>query len=151
MDTSGFESLRPPPDLLDDPGRVEREAEEQGEALRRLRQELAGLTGRATSDDGTITAIATDVELRELQLDPKAMRKPSVDLAEEIVAVARAAREDFERRRRELTAELGVATPPQDLDAALAQMRQVGEAFSRGSGDVQALVEQFLRRAPGGR
>lgn len=116
------------------------------EAMRAVQDEVRELRGRAESDDGLVVAAFSATEgFHGLVLDPRAMRLPSVDLAESIESVARAAREDFERQRREIVGRLG-GSPAVDVDAAQREIAEVTQAATKGLGDMQALFDQFRHR-----
>lgn len=114
----------------------------RAEELRRIREEVASLVGEASDDEGYVTATWTaEKGFAGLNLDPRAMRMPSMDLAAEIVRVTQLAREDFEARRRELAASFPV--PEVDLEEAQANIEDVRETFTRSLGDLQGMMEQF--------
>ena len=114
----------------------------RAEELRRIREEVASLVGEASDDEGYVTATWTaEKGFAGLNLDPRAMRMPSMDLAAEIVRVTQLAREDFEARRRELAASFPM--PEVDLEEAQANIEDVRETFTRSLGDLQGMMEQF--------
>ncbi|MDT0202317.1 YbaB/EbfC family nucleoid-associated protein [Nocardioides sp. AE5] len=147
VDTTPFDSLDTPTGSGIDPQALFAQAQERAEQAREARERLAEVVGAAQSDDGLLTAKANGSGLQELVIDPKAMRKPSVDLAEEIVALSRAAREDWEQKRRELMDDLDIDAPQVDMAAAMGQLRELSQAFSRGSAEVQDVVERFQRQS----
>lgn len=109
-----------------------------------LRERLRNLVGRAQSADGTIQALFTVGDgLSQLTLDPRAMRKPSVDLAAEIVQVTAAAREDLARQRNEAAAELSADTALPDMEQAQDDLRMLADEYRRGTGDIRALIERY--------
>jgi hypothetical protein len=111
------------------------------------RKEIAGLTGSAESQNGLLRAVADGGGLRELVIDPRAMRMPSVDLAAEIVALAREAGQDLTRRRDERLRELGVDRAPVDLDESLERLHELRSMVEAGHGDMRAVFERFRGRA----
>lgn len=111
------------------------------------RRDVADLTGTATSDDGLLRAVADGGGLRELVIDPRAMRMPSVDLAAAVVALARRAAEDLTGAREERLRDLGVERAPVDLDESLAGLQQLRALVESGHGDMRAVYERFRREA----
>jgi hypothetical protein len=121
----------------------------QGEAARAAsaRQQVADVTGSAESDDGLLRAAVDAGGLCELDIDPRAMRLPSVDLAAAVVAVSRRAEADLGHRRAERLRDLGVHTPPVDLDESLARLQQLRSLVESGHGDMRAVFERFQRES----
>jgi len=144
---SDFDRLRSfslPPD----PHALVEAARAKADRLAGLRDQLGALLGHAATDDGYIAAAWDGTGLRELTLEPRAMRLPSEDLAAAIVTVSRSAREDYDRQRSELLAETG-ALPEVDLEQSRARLAELQESFRSGTGDLLALFERF--RAQSGR
>lgn len=110
------------------------------------RRELAEVTGQAESPNGLLRAVADGGGLRELAIDPRAMRMPSVDLAAGIVAVAREAAVDLGRRREERLRELGVDRAPVDLEQSLERLHELRAMVEAGQGDMRAVFERFRGR-----
>jgi hypothetical protein len=128
--------------LPPDPHALVEAARAKADRLVELRERLGDVLGRAATDDGYIAAACDGTGLRELTLEPRAMRLPSEDLAAAIVTVSRSAREDYDRQRRELLAETG-AVPEVDLEQSRAQLAELQESFRSGTGDLQTLFERF--------
>lgn len=110
------------------------------------REALAGLTGSAESEDRTIRAVVGPEGLRELVIEPRAMRLPSADLATTIVGLVRDASADLTRVRREKLDELGVAAPRIDLEESRAKLAELEALTRAGDGDMVAVYERFRRQ-----
>lgn len=113
------------------------------------RRQLAEVTGEAESPDGTVRAFVGVFGLQDLVLDPKAMRKPSQDLAQLIVQVTRQAGEDLARRRAEQAAELGVAGERPDLEQMLTDLARLRSTMAEGHGDARRVFERFRDQTRG--
>lgn len=114
----------------------------QAERAVDVRAELADIVGEAESDDGVVKAIVGPKGLQELVLEPKAMRMPSTDLATTVVDVTQRAREDFDTRRADKTAELGASTRP-SLEESLAHLDRLNSLVNAGHGDMRTVFERF--------
>lgn len=113
------------------------------------RRQLAEVTGSAESADGTVRAVVGGYGLQELVLDPKAMRKPSQDLAQLIVQVTQQAGEDLARRRAEQAAELGVDRARPDLEQMLTDLARLRSTMAEGQGDARRVFERFRDQTRG--
>ncbi|MBY8874453.1 YbaB/EbfC family nucleoid-associated protein [Micromonospora sp. PLK6-60] len=124
------------------------------EELRRgdeLRSRLAGLTGRAESPDGLVAVTCTaDDPAHELHLDPRALRRPSEELAELLQELLREARTDLRRQTDEALRELGGGAGPQSLvhdpAAAQAKLAQLNELVSGPVRDSVQMLERMRRQ-----
>lgn len=129
-----------------DPQRITERVESQAQALRELQQQVRDLRGVASSDDGFITATySNEAGFSRLDLDPKAMRMPSEDLAIEIVRVAGLARDDYNTKHAELVAQSGQSFAIDPAQAS-ADMQEISQAAMRGLGDIEATFQQFRSR-----
>lgn len=124
---------------------LEQSAEQSVAARRRL----AEVTGAAESPDGTVRAVVGGFGLQELVLDPKAMRKPSQDLAQLIVQVTQQAAEDLAQRRAEQAAELGVPGERPDLEQMLTDLARLRSTMAEGQGDARRVFERFRDQTRG--
>ncbi|MEU2610411.1 YbaB/EbfC family nucleoid-associated protein [Micromonospora sp. NPDC007271] len=116
-----------------------------------LRGRLAGLTGRAVSEDGQIEVACTaDDPAHELRLDPRAMRRPAVELAEVLQELLRSAREDLQRQTAEAVREAGDQVGPQSLigdpAAAQAKLAQLSELVSGPLRQSSEMLERLRRQ-----
>ncbi|GGL14915.1 hypothetical protein Sme01_16220 [Sphaerisporangium melleum] len=116
-----------------------------------LQRRVAELVGLATDKDGLVTVEYTTEGLRELELNPRAMRLPSADLAALIKTVIHEAGRDLERRTNELTEEMfGAENDPlnvlRDPEAALAQIKQAEAVYNRTFEEVMSDLDAIRRR-----
>ncbi|QKW39594.1 YbaB/EbfC family nucleoid-associated protein [Actinomadura sp. NAK00032] len=117
-----------------------------------LRQRLSELVGRAESRDGRIRlGLSAEGAISELEIDPRAMRMASAELAETIIQVSQDALQDLQRQSRELTDDASVA--PEDVagivrdpQALEGQMRQMQEGFQRALSDSMTLMDDIRRK-----
>ena len=101
-----------------DPTEMMAQAQTMLESAREKALQMADVVGRGEAEEGLVTVIVNPVgTLREITLDPKAMRLPSVDLAAAILTAARAAEQDAAAQVREIwgpdltgTFDVGAAT-----------------------------------------
>lgn len=115
-----------------------------------LREQVGDLVGKATSDDGHIRVTYTGAAgLAELSIDPRAMRRPSQDLAARIVRVTADARADLERQRAELVAESAGDTPELTRESGEALLGELSRNYARSMDDIQTVFERFRRQAGG--
>jgi hypothetical protein len=112
-----------------------------------VRRQLSEAVGEAATDNGQLRAKVGAAGLQELVIDPRAMRMPSSDLAAAIVEITRRARDDLDRRREQLAAELGVARDGVDLDESLARLEQLRAMVAGGHGDMRRVFERFRERS----
>ncbi|MEV7968404.1 YbaB/EbfC family nucleoid-associated protein [Sphaerisporangium sp. NPDC088356] len=125
-------------------------AQKQLAQVEELQRRTAELVGRALDKDGLVTVGYTAQGLHELELNPRAMRLASADLADMIKSVAREAAADLERQTHELMEEMFGADNPMNLlkdpDAALAQVKEAEAAYDRTFEEVMSDLEQIRRR-----
>lgn len=77
-----------------------------------LPSRLADVVGHGTAHDDRIRVTIAEGRVRDLELQPLAMRQSNVDLADAIVAAVNEALGDYAER---MTAALGAATPDPGL------------------------------------
>ncbi|MFD2767343.1 YbaB/EbfC family nucleoid-associated protein [Micromonospora eburnea] len=116
-----------------------------------LRGRLAGLTGRAVSEDGQIEVACTaDDPAHELRIDPRAMRRPAVELAEQLQELLRSARTDLQQQTAEAVREAGEQVGPQALignpAAAQAKLAQLSELVSGPMKQSGEMLERLRRQ-----
>lgn len=119
-----------------------------------LQRELAGMTGRATSQRGyVVAAIGSDGRLASVDISPQAGRLSTHDLEAEVVDAVRAAQDDFASQVRaavengELTAGFATTKDPNEaLESVRRAQSRVEEQASRVLGDIDRIRERFLRR-----
>lgn len=108
-----------------------------------VRDQLAQVTGEASSDNGFVRAVVGITGLQALVLDPRAMRMPSEDLAAAVVTVTAQARDALDQRRIERARELGIAQDRPDLDESLAQLSRLQSLVQESQGDARRVFERF--------
>ncbi|MFG2101948.1 YbaB/EbfC family nucleoid-associated protein [Micromonospora echinaurantiaca] len=116
-----------------------------------LRTRLAGLTGRAESEDGLVRVACTAEDpAHELHLDPRALRLPATDLAELIADLLRKARADLQRETsealRELTGPAGPEALVHDPAAAQAKLAQLNDLVSGPLRESTQMLERLRRQ-----
>lgn len=81
-----------------------RQARAQAETIKAMQDELMALVGRGAAADGKVTVeYATGIGMRNLNLDARAMRMGSQELADAITSAVRAAMNDLQRQTSALT------------------------------------------------
>ncbi|WP_248961033.1 YbaB/EbfC family nucleoid-associated protein [Sphaerisporangium perillae] len=126
-------------------------AQQQLAQVEELQRRTAELVGRAQDKDGLVTVEYTGQGLHELQLNPRAMRLASVDLAALIKTTVQEAVGDLARQTNELMEEMfGVEDNPMKLlsdpEAALAQVKQAEAAYNHTFEEVMSDLDQIRRR-----
>jgi DNA-binding protein YbaB len=95
-----------------DPELLGRDADRLIDAVQRTGEQAAQIVGTAESADGRIKVEYTAQDgVRNLTLDPRAMRMSSGELAETIQSLIAQARADFAAQGRELVAEATATSP----------------------------------------
>jgi hypothetical protein len=148
-----------PPSLEDYPGfanfdasRLAQQANERIAKAAEVQRLVAAMVGRAESPDGYVKAgYGTAQGLFELQLDPRAMRMPSADLAATVLRVAAAAKEDLARQTRQAVRETyGDAFDPMEAlrDPAnlTSRLAEISEVYGSAAKDATVVMEQLRRR-----
>lgn len=143
----GFDRVPPAP--VADPWAVADGLRDQAARAGALHRRLSDVEGSAATDDGLVRAAVGAGGLRELVIEPRAMRMASADLAGAVLDVVQRARAEFDRRRAELADELGVQRPDVDLDQSLAQLEQLRAMVAGSHGDLRGAFERFRRQAQG--
>lgn len=129
-----------------------KDAEGRLAKLQSIRTDLGELVGRAEAADGLVSVEWTPQGLADLHLDPRALRLPSADLAEQIKqAIAAATAELREKTRAALEAAGVAAGPPPSPEEVQAQLRQLREQMvTTGRASAAAIDRAAARRRPGG-
>lgn len=126
-------------------------SERQAARSQDLAEKAAELVGRAESPDGRVTVEWTDDKgLAALRIDPRALRLPAEELAELIMATARAAKDDLRTQADALAEELfGPDGDPmrmlEDPAAVQAKIEEVQEVFHGTLRDTTAILENLRR------
>ena len=129
-----------------------REAESRLGNFQSLRPALAELVGRAEAADGQVTVEWTANGLSQLEINPRAMRLPSTDLADAITTALREAIADLREKTRGALADAGVgAGSAPSIDEVRAQLAELRERTIDGArrsvGDLDRAMA--LRRESG--
>ncbi|WP_433366021.1 YbaB/EbfC family DNA-binding protein [Streptosporangium sp. CA-115845] len=119
--------------------------------IEEVQKVTATVVGRARDEDGLITAEYASDGLRELELNPKAMRLSSGELAEKVKETVRAAAQDFQERIGQImeTAFGEEANPMRylnDPDAVLSQVREAEAVYNRTFEDAMGELDRIGRR-----
>ncbi|RVX44079.1 DNA-binding protein YbaB [Nonomuraea polychroma] len=95
----------------DDLERVAKEAEQAMRRLADLQGQLDAVRGIGTAAGGQIVVGAdSSGRIDSIELNPRVMRMPSQDLADELLRAVNAAQDDCLRQTRDLVAQTGVDT-----------------------------------------
>lgn len=120
-----------------------------GERLRRLREiqgELSELTGQGRDEGGVVTAtVNAQSGLVGLHIDPRAMRLPSEDLSERVLAAVEAAGVDLRGRIEQVLRE-GLGDDIGTLDSLL-DPRSMEKTFAAVQESTQQSFDQILDEA----
>ncbi|XVQ87555.1 YbaB/EbfC family nucleoid-associated protein [Microbispora siamensis] len=108
-----------PADRVDD---LEQDAERAAQIeawLEDGQREIEAVTGHGRAGDGRIQAVTTAYgQVREVVIEPRAMRLPSRTLSEELLLALRRAQQDAERQSRQLVSDaLRETAPGESFDA----------------------------------
>lgn len=121
-----------------------------------LQERLMSIVGQATSSDGRVKVQCTNEKgIANIDLDPRAMRMASAELAETLVTVIQEAMADLRTQSQSITREaFGGESVAGDIGAARVRIKEAGESFERAMSDAQGEMQQVLRtigqRAPWG-
>lgn len=131
--------------------KVLRDTEAHFARFEEVRKSLTTVVGRARDEDGLVTVEYSGDGLRELELNPKAMRLSSGELAEKIKEVIRDAARDLQERVGQVMEEaFGEEANPMryvnDPDAALSQVREAEAAYNRTFEDAMGELDRIARR-----
>lgn len=130
---------------------VLRNSRERMAKVSEARERMTGLTGRAESTDGRIKVGSTSEDpLAELEIDPRAMRMGSEELAAAIRQTTRLARADLDRQAKEIIDELyaGDQNPMdvlRDSDQLKKNLGDMQEMFGKAGDDAQAMIDQLRK------
>jgi DNA-binding protein YbaB len=132
--------------------RVLRDAEDQMEKARELKERMAEVVGRGEAADGRISAeFRQQGGLTALDLDPRVLRLSADELSLEIRTAVNAAAQDYQTKAMQVGGELfggsgEGAERLTDARAAMAQMEKLGDGFARQMKEVlQELTVQQQR------
>lgn len=129
-----------------------RESQQRFARAAELQERMANLVGRAESEDGRVTATyTTGGGLTALELDPRAMRMASGELAETIKSVIHAAARNLQEQSQEVMVEVfGEDENPMqfltDRDALESKAQEMQSTYDRTMNDVMGGLEAVKKR-----
>ncbi|MGH3380368.1 MAG: YbaB/EbfC family nucleoid-associated protein [Actinoallomurus sp.] len=123
-------------------------AEKHMGRVKQLQEVLGSVVGRAQSQDGRVKIeCANEKGVTKVQLDPRAMRMASEELAETITALSQEAMADLRKQTQAAIREtFGGGEEAFNLEAARARRQEVGETFQRALGDAQSEMNRLMKR-----
>ncbi|WP_067792926.1 YbaB/EbfC family nucleoid-associated protein [Actinomadura formosensis] len=139
------------PDGLD-LGDLLRQSQERMAKLAAVREQMAGLQGRAESQDGRISVTSTAEDpLAEIKIDPRAMRMGSEELAATLQETARRARQDLDAQVQKITADqFGGTENPMDVlkdqDALKKSLTDMQGVFEQAGRQSQQMMDELHRK-----
>jgi hypothetical protein len=142
-------------DLLRSPEELYAAQREQLARAEELQRRIEEVTGSATSSDERITVSFSEAKgLHDLVLDPRVMRMPSADLAEEIVRLVNAARTEahsqIQQVMNDTLGENGRPDPEQIGEQAAELQRSLDELMRdtmRMDGELTDVLDRMRRLA----
>ncbi|MDH2425083.1 YbaB/EbfC family nucleoid-associated protein [Sphaerisporangium sp. TRM90804] len=126
-------------------------AQQQFARMEELQSRMGELVGRAQDKDRLVTVEYAGDGLRELEINPRAMRMASADLADLIKTVTQDATRDLQGKTNELMEEIfGKDDNPMKLlndpEAAMAGAREAEATYNRVLDDVMGELDRIRRR-----
>ena len=123
-----------------------REAVDRLGNVQTLRPILADLVGRAEAADGYVVVEWTANGLSALELNPRAMRLPSTELADAIKAAIAEATADLRQKTRAALADAGIgAGSAPSIDEVRAQLGQLRERTIDGARQTVSQLDQAMQ------
>lgn len=134
-----------------DPDAALKEARQWADRSAALQETMKGIEGHAQSKDGFVSVTFTPNEgLRDLELNPRAMRMPSQDLAETIKETIHQATNDMQQKMNAAMSDAFGKFNPMDLisnpDLAPNQAKQMQESLNKSANDALAGLEEIRRK-----
>jgi DNA-binding protein YbaB len=123
-------------------------AEKQMGRVKQLQELMGSVVGRAESQDGRVKIeCANEKGLTKVELDPRAMRMASQELAETITAVSQEAMADLRRQTQVAIRDaFGGGDDTFDVETARERRKEVSESFQRALGDAQSEMGRLMKR-----
>jgi DNA-binding protein YbaB len=126
------------------------DAREYFQKAQLAQERVAEITGTATSDDGYIKVTWRGDGLDALEINPRAMRMGSAELAEKILRLSQEAKADSRKQSNAVMEDLlgeqnpaGILADKQELQESIDMMRDV---FTGAINDSKDLIDQLQRR-----
>ncbi|GAA2441408.1 hypothetical protein GCM10010191_67020 [Actinomadura vinacea] len=137
---------------IEDLHRLTSQADEMMKRLNASGEEVAEMVGEGESADGLLRAtVDSGGRLKELTINPRAMRKDSQTLAEELTAAITAAQDDVQGRSEGLIngllAEYGMPANP-DTDEVLDQIETFGQGAQHSFREHHDELGEIRRNIP---
>ena len=124
-------------------GDLLRQSQERLAELASVREQMAGIQGHAESEDGRISVTSTADDPRaEIEIDPRAMRMGSANLAAALRETARRARQDLDAQVEQKITDDQYGDTGNPMDALKDQ-----DALKKSLPDMQGVFEQAGRRS----
>ncbi|NKZ02456.1 YbaB/EbfC family nucleoid-associated protein [Actinomadura latina] len=125
--------------------RYQRDMQQQMGDFAKMQESIRAAVGRGEAADGRVVAeYQAEGGLTKLDLDPRALRLPAVELSEEIRTAVNAAAQDFQTKAREAsTAMFDMPDDPEkalDPGKALASLDKIANGFA---GQLRTLAHEL--------
>lgn len=142
-------------DLLRTPEEIRAEHQAELQKAEDLQLKIGEIVGTASSEDERIRVVFSEVDgIRELTVDPRAMRLPSDELAEEVKRLTNAAKSDGQAQIQKLLDETfndGAAPDPAEVGEQVAELREMLDGFMqdtmRMDGELTGIFDRMRRMA----
>lgn len=130
---------------IDDAERKLRDSTHNLDNLRDVQAKLAEAVGRGEAADGHVLVEYTAAGLRELTIDPRAMRMTSEELAEAVKEALGAAVQDFRAQSAQALRDAGLAGADGETDKPdlAAIQERLGQARDRYSSVMRTAAQQL--------
>ncbi len=137
---------------LDDAEQRMRASTDRLARMEELTAALAELVGRAEGADGTVRVEHGSTGLRELVIDPKAMRLPAAELSSTITTALAAAEADFRQQAQQALVDADLVPSEQSRRERVAAVQaQLAEAQQAYSASVRAAAQRIDEATRAGR
>lgn len=132
-------------DLFRSPEEIAQAHQDRLAKAEEMRQAILAATGSASSDDERIRVSYSEGEgIRELYLDPRAMRLSSEELASEIARLVNEARVDAQRQVQQLVEEAAQHGTLPDPNAIVEKMPEIERSVDELVRDSHEMTQQLM-------
>jgi DNA-binding protein YbaB len=123
-------------------------AEKQLGRAKQLQEIMGSVVGRAESQDGRVKIeCANEKGITKVELDPRAMRMASQELAETLTEVSQEAMADLRQQTQAAIREaFGGGDDTFNVGTARERRKEVSESFQRALGDAQSEMGRLMKR-----
>ena len=129
---------------LDDAEQRMRASTDRLARMEELTAALADLVGRAEGADGTVRVEHGSIGLRELVIEPRAMRLPAAELASTITTALAEAEADFRRQAQQALVDADLVPTEQSRRERVAQVQaQLAEAQQQYSASIRSAAQRI--------